>query len=194
MSEKKSIYKIGTCDYCCDENVMIRPTPFMCDITHGAMMCGKCWKDTSEEYAASEGTYIGKFEDGTGYAEVAKDINFSWIKLEIPKSRKSLKNRKKEEVYSEIEHVLVYEGFGILRGEVYTVTVITDCEGKGKKIASCRTLIGAYTLIKMINTFYPQVNELLAKNEMQKSFQCVIRARNATAEILGQTCWQEEIF
>lgn len=192
MSKEKSIYKIGTCDYCGEEKVIVRGTPFMCDI--GAYMCKECWDNTEEEYAGSEGTYIGKFEDGTGYAEVAKDIDFSWIKLEIPKARKSLKNRKKQEVYSEIERVLVYGGFGILRGEVYSVTVITDCEGKGKKIASCRTLIGAYTVIKMINVFYPQVNELLLNGEMQKAFRCVLKARKAAAEIVGQTCWREEIF
>lgn len=66
----KGIYKTGKCDYCSNVGVVVRPTPFMADA--GAMMCKTCWDNTAEEYAGSEGAYIGKFEDGAGFEEVEK--------------------------------------------------------------------------------------------------------------------------
>jgi len=57
----KNIYQIGKCDYCGETNKVTRPTPFMADVP--AMMCKYCWDMTEEEYAASEGACIGKFEE-----------------------------------------------------------------------------------------------------------------------------------
>ena len=71
----KNIYRIGKCDYCSEANRITRPTPFMADGT--AMMCKDCWDMTEEEYAASEGTYIGKFEDGSGYEDIQTEHNRS---------------------------------------------------------------------------------------------------------------------
>lgn len=61
----KNIYKTGECDYCGQEEVLTRPTPFMADVP--AMMCKLCWDMTEQEYAACNGEYIGRFEDGPGY-------------------------------------------------------------------------------------------------------------------------------
>ena len=117
-----------------------------------------------------------------------------WIELEIPKARRSLKNRKKQEIYTEVERVLIHNGFGILYGNTYSVTVIADCEGRGKKIAECRTLIGAYTVIKIMNMFYPKFNELLVSGNAEKAAFQANSAKNAARQILGETCWREEIF
>lgn len=108
-----------------------------------------------------------------------------WIELEIPKARRSLKNRKKQEVYSEVERVMVYQGYGILRGTRYSVTIISNCEGKGKKIAECNTIIGAYTFIKVLNTFFPHINDMLIDGEMKESYRQVCMARDATRRTLG---------
>lgn len=117
-----------------------------------------------------------------------------WIELEVPKARKSLNNRKKQEVYTEVERVLVHNGFGILHGNTYSVTVIANCKGRGKKIAECKTLIGAYTLIKIMNAFYPEFNRLLEGGNAEKAGFQAYRAKKAAREILGETCWSEEIF
>ncbi|EES50271.1 hypothetical protein NE172_10690 [Clostridium botulinum] len=54
-----SFYKIGTCNYCDEENQILRPSPFMAD---AAMMCEHCWNETQKEYAASNGEYIPNFD------------------------------------------------------------------------------------------------------------------------------------
>jgi hypothetical protein len=117
-----------------------------------------------------------------------------WIELEIPKARRSLKNRKKQEIYTEVERVLIHNGFGILYGNTYSVTVIADCEGRGKQIAECRTLAGAYTIIKMINTFFPNLNSLLVEGDLKKASIQVSRVRQASRQIIGEHIWAEEIF
>ena len=53
------IYKIGKCDYCGDENKILRPSPFM-GFTN--MMCEYCWNETKYEYEASNGEYIVDFQ------------------------------------------------------------------------------------------------------------------------------------
>lgn len=62
--ELKNIYKIGECNYCGRENVLIRPTPFVADTP--AMMCKTCWNMT--------GAYIPRFEDGPGYKKARLKI------------------------------------------------------------------------------------------------------------------------
>lgn len=81
----KNIYRTGKCDYCSEANRITRPTPFMAD--GAAMMCKDCWDMTEEEYAASEGACIGKFEGGPGYEET----------LELSK-KESLNNIPEEEI------------------------------------------------------------------------------------------------
>ncbi|EKS4345101.1 hypothetical protein QB607_003105 [Clostridium botulinum] len=55
-----SFYKIGTCDYCDEENKILRPSPFMVDMS--AMMCEYCWSETKKEYMNSNGEYIPDFD------------------------------------------------------------------------------------------------------------------------------------
>jgi len=55
-----SLYEIGKCDYCGEENQILRPSPFIADM--GTMMCEYCWNDTQKEYAASNGEYIPDFD------------------------------------------------------------------------------------------------------------------------------------
>lgn len=82
----RNIYKTGKCDYCGEKNKIIRPTPFMADIP--AMMCKYCWDMTEEEYGASNGEYIGKFEDGPGYEEETQK-NIKHKKIYIASSWKN---------------------------------------------------------------------------------------------------------
>ena len=107
-----------------------------------------------------------------------------WIELEIPKARESLKNRKKREVYSEVERILVYGGFGILRENTYNVTIIADCKHKGKNIAVCTTIIGAYTLIKILNMFYPHTNELIIGDNTKEASKGILKAIYASRHIV----------
>lgn len=51
---------LGKCDYCDDEDVEVRGTPFLADIP--ANMCERCWNMTKDEYEKSDGVYIGEFE------------------------------------------------------------------------------------------------------------------------------------
>ena len=55
-----SLYEIGKCGYCGEDNQILRPSPFMADM--GSMMCEHCWNDTQKEYAASNGEYIPDFD------------------------------------------------------------------------------------------------------------------------------------
>lgn len=55
-----SFYKIGTCDYCDEENQILRPSPFMVDMS--AMMCEYCWNEAKKEYMNSNGEYIPDFD------------------------------------------------------------------------------------------------------------------------------------
>lgn len=57
---RMSIYKVGKCDYCGEENIILRPTPFMVD--RAAMMCEYCWDITQKGYGASNGEYIPDFQ------------------------------------------------------------------------------------------------------------------------------------
>lgn len=52
----------GTCNYCDEDNQIVRGTPYMADIP--AKMCEHCWNMTRKEYLASEGTDIGEFDKG----------------------------------------------------------------------------------------------------------------------------------
>lgn len=54
------IYKIGKCDYCGNKGEIVRPTPFMADLS--ASMCEYCWNETKKEYEASNGEYIVDFQ------------------------------------------------------------------------------------------------------------------------------------
>lgn len=64
------IYRLGECTYCSNTYQITRPTPFMADVP--AMMCKMCWDMTQEEYANSNGDYIGNFGDADGYKEICK--------------------------------------------------------------------------------------------------------------------------
>lgn len=88
-----SIYKVGECSYCGDENKVLRPSPFMADT--GAMMCEECWNFTKEEYKNSNGEYIPDFQDNKEDYEKAKnninpktDITIisepTWVKFDCP--------------------------------------------------------------------------------------------------------------
>lgn len=67
-----SLYKIGTCSYCSEENQILRPSPFMADTK--AMMCEHCWNETQKEYSASNGEYISDFDsDKTEYENIKKN-------------------------------------------------------------------------------------------------------------------------
>ncbi|NFO86484.1 hypothetical protein FDC58_10520 [Clostridium botulinum] len=87
-----SIYKIGTCNYCDEENQILRPSPFMADV---AMMCEHCWNETQEEYKNSTGEYIPNFQDNKeDYEEAKNNINPKadiriisepvWVKFDCP--------------------------------------------------------------------------------------------------------------
>lgn len=64
------IYKLGKCCYCGKSYLITRPTPFMADVP--AMMCKMCWDMAQEEYANSNGDYIGNFGDADGYKGMQK--------------------------------------------------------------------------------------------------------------------------
>lgn len=49
------------CDYCDEDVVRVRPTPFMADA--GAKMCEGCWDMTRDTYIGSIGEDIGIFKD-----------------------------------------------------------------------------------------------------------------------------------
>lgn len=55
-----SFYKIGNCDYCDEENQILRPSPFMADIS--SMICEYCWSEIKKEYMNSNGEYIPDFD------------------------------------------------------------------------------------------------------------------------------------
>ena len=180
----KSIYKSGMCDYCSEENVIVRPSPFMGDI--GADMCKICWDATAEEYAGSEGAYIGKFEDGTGWNEFAKRVGFNWIEIKIPK----LKGRRRKPIkYTENEKVLVYKGYGILRtANTYNVTII-DGEKAGYSIARCENVRYAWMVIEILDKFYKDTHELFAKggeNNIKNASSNVMAAREAVEAMTGR--------
>jgi len=66
-----SIYKIRKCDYCSDNNIIVRGTPFIADIP--AYMCKTCWDMTKEEYMNSNGEYIKDFDSAKDeYEEILK--------------------------------------------------------------------------------------------------------------------------
>lgn len=88
-----SIYEVGKCSYCGDENKVLRPSPFMADA--GSMMCEFCWDETKEEYKNSNGECIPDFQDNKEDYEAAKnninpktDIQIvsepTWVKLNCP--------------------------------------------------------------------------------------------------------------
>ncbi len=81
-----SFYKIGKCNYCDEENQILRPSPFMADV---AMMCEHCWNETQKEYAASNGEYIPDFDSNKSEYENLK--------------RSKTTNKKLSEVIKEIE-------------------------------------------------------------------------------------------
>lgn len=68
----ESIYRVGECDYCSEDNRILRPTPFLGDIP--AMMCEYCWEETRKEYAACNGEYIGKFDECAGYEQAKEGV------------------------------------------------------------------------------------------------------------------------
>lgn len=69
-----SIYEVGECSYCGDENKVLRPSPFMADT--GAMMCEDCWNMTREEYKNSTGEFIPDFQDNKeDYEETKNNMN-----------------------------------------------------------------------------------------------------------------------
>lgn len=101
-----SIYKVGTCAYCDSAGEVIRPTPFMGDM--GLMMCKTCWDNTAEEYAGSEGAYIGKFEEGPGFEEIKPIVD-------------EIENKKK--VFDElIENLRTEFEMGCLDATLETIT------------------------------------------------------------------------
>lgn len=102
----KSIYVVGRCDYCDTAWVALRPTPFMGDMP--AMMCKCCWDSTAEEYAGSEGAYIGKFEDGPGY--------------EVLKALQEQKEKKEKEFNELIENLRAEYEAGVLESTIETLT------------------------------------------------------------------------
>lgn len=65
-----SLYKIGKCSYCGEENKILRPSPFMAD--RKAMMCKHCWDETQKEYAACNEEYIPDFDSEKEEYEVLK--------------------------------------------------------------------------------------------------------------------------
>ena len=88
-----SIYEVGKCSYCGDENKVLRPTPFLADRV--AMMCEYCWNETKEEYKNSNGEYIPDFQSNKEDYEAAKnninpktDIQIisapAWVKFNCP--------------------------------------------------------------------------------------------------------------
>lgn len=75
-----SLYNIGACSYCNEENQILRPSPFMADV--GAMMCEHCWNETKKEYSASNGEYIPNFDSNKDEYEILKKSNATkeeWI-------------------------------------------------------------------------------------------------------------------
>lgn len=65
------IFRIGKCDYCGEENKILRPSPYMADI---AYMCEEDWDMTQEEYKNSTGEYIVDFKsDIKAYEEMVKN-------------------------------------------------------------------------------------------------------------------------
>lgn len=119
--------------------------------------------------------------------------NFNVIEINIPKEKQIVgkkKSRKNKEIVLEKEHVLVYGGFGILNYyDGYTVTIIAECPGKGKKIATCKKIVEAYMLIKMLNTFYPSFNKAVKDGKNIDDLAKVLyRAKMATRELVGDTC------
>ncbi|MBP3887637.1 MAG: hypothetical protein J6F30_08290, partial [Cellulosilyticum sp.] len=51
--------------------------------------------------------------------------------------------------------------------------------------AECNTITGAYTFIKVLNTFFPHINDMLIDGKMKESCRQVCMARDATRKILG---------
>lgn len=75
---EKSIYRVETCDYCDNENRILRPSPCMAD---SAIMCKWCWDSTKKEYAASHGENIPEFEDGPGWDLLTTELDLELHKI-----------------------------------------------------------------------------------------------------------------
>lgn len=75
-----SLYEIGTCSYCNENNQILRPSPFMADTK--AMMCDHCWNETKKEYSDSNGEYIPDFDSNKDEYKSAKNsisVKEDWI-------------------------------------------------------------------------------------------------------------------
>ncbi|HCL4447175.1 TPA: hypothetical protein N2D16_002780 [Clostridium botulinum] len=81
-----SFYKIGTCDYCDEENQILRPSPFLADMS--AMMCEYCWSEIKKEYMNSNGEYIPDFDD--------KKEEYEEMKSNVKSKEDELKNKIRE--------------------------------------------------------------------------------------------------
>ncbi|HDK7194922.1 TPA: hypothetical protein PTV74_003229 [Clostridium botulinum] len=122
-----SFYKIGTCDYCDEENQILRPSPFLADMS--AMMCEYCWSEIKKEYMNSNGEYIPDFDDRK---EEYKEIK-SHVKSEVDelknKIREYLLNIKKIRRIISITHYKIAKEFNIDEDLALELCIEFDKEG-----------------------------------------------------------------
>lgn len=99
------IYKIGKCDYCGNKGEIVRPTPFMADLS--ASMCEYCWNETKKEYESSNGEYIVDFQSNQEEYEKIDEIQKkSTYEDELRRLEREFRRcGYSDEVIEEIKHI-----------------------------------------------------------------------------------------
>lgn len=99
------IYTIGKCDYCGNKDEIVRPTPFMADLS--ASMCEYCWNETKKEYESSNGEYIVDFQSNQeDYKKIGEIQKKATYEDELRRLEKEFRRcGYSDEVIEEIKHI-----------------------------------------------------------------------------------------
>lgn len=122
-----SFYKIGTCDYCDEGNQILRPSPFLADMS--AMICEYCWNEIKKEYMNSNGEYIPDFDDKKEEHEEMKSNVKSKVDELKNKIREYILNEKKNKRIISITHYKIARDFNIDEDLALELCIEFDKEG-----------------------------------------------------------------